>query len=364
MEEFSNSATRQVLNLGTRSMGWIRNSISALMTDLATRRQGDPGWKAMLLLGPDSAELVTRPRGQPARIASFPASAEGLGQGLSRHLSPAECQRLALRILPARAVVSHFVLPQTAAAVIGPIVRNKIESFAPWPLTEAVWGYRVLPGSDPKQIAVETVAVGRRALDRTLASLAAAGARVTQIDIAAEETASDAITLDFRADLRRARVSALFRTAALAACLACLAVGGYGAYRAVADYLHLQANEARIGELKQALLARSDPLGGSGKLQEAIRLVERKSAQKPLVVVLNALTQLVPDGTWLTTVDVSGRTLKFSGLGNAVPEVISRLETSDMFAKVDFAAATQHDSELNADMFSLSAAIEDGGASP
>jgi general secretion pathway protein L len=79
-------------------------------------------------------------------------------------------------------------------------------------------------------------------------------------------------------------------------------------------------------------------------------------------VILNDLTKLVPDGTWLNTIDYENGQVTISGRGTEIPNVIESLEKSDVFSKVNFASATQRDPNLDVDIFSISASIDKQGA--
>jgi Tfp pilus assembly protein PilN len=79
--------------------------------------------------------------------------------------------------------------------------------------------------------------------------------------------------------------------------------------------------------------------------QRKVDLIERlKAEQSGPVHMLDEVSKALPDFVWLTNLDQTGPTVKFSGQSNgltAVADFISNLERSGWFPNVDLASSTE-----------------------
>ena len=86
-------------------------------------------------------------------------------------------------------------------------------------------------------------------------------------------------------------------------------------------------------------------------------LVERKTARPAAVALLNEVTRLLPDDTWLLQIRVFDDQLTMAGYSGAASALIPILEGSEMFAEVRFEAPVTLDGRINLERFNLSASI-------
>ena len=365
MSEYSNSATVQLLGFGGRIGRWMSDCIAALVADFAGTASA-AGRGVLVAVDAERTTVSGRQRAGTRQVLGTLANSGGVPPvALVRELPRRARGDATLRLGAGKAVVSRIGLPAAALDVLPAVVRNKVESLAPWPLAEALWGYRVVETPAKGQLAVDVGIVSRRTLDTLLGALSAAGLKVSYLEIDGGIGADPAaaIPVDFLAEHRnrRARRSLWMLLGALAA--VALAIAAYGLFLAITANEELAAIEARIDTLQQALHGKR-AAGGGPKLAAANQLFDRKRDSRPLVVLLDDLTHLVPDGTWLTALNYDGTRLTITGHGSETPKLVQTLEKSPAFADVNFAAATQRDPDGNGETFSISAAIEGKAAAP
>ena len=358
MEQYSNSATRQALNSGSRLVAWGGECIGAFLDDLASARAGARNWRAMLIIDGDQADLFARRRGKIVRLAGFASDPAQIAAGSRKKLWKSERQAVLVRFCGRRAIVKPVTLPAGARNVAAAIIRNKVESLAPWPIEDAIWGYRVAGEPENGQFTIDVGITGRKPLELLIAALTAAGVRLAGLEIAAAADDPDAIAVDFQSGNRRGKARAAVRSAMAGIGFFAAVTGAYGAWQAVMVRSELNGIEARTAQLTAALRAQPVTDFGSGKQGEAEKAVARKRTELPVMLVLNGLTEGVPDSAWLNNVDYADATVTIAGRGVSIPGIIESLESSKLFANVNFAAPTQRDPESNADMFSISASIE------
>jgi general secretion pathway protein L len=361
MEVSVNSVTGSASIAGRRVSRAIRGSLNALVEDFAGLSSKGHDWQVMIFIGA-AIEVYRRGRSAPERLAVLGTdlSDESL-VGLQRCLSGIPHQRISLRFSPNRAVTRLIALPASAQDVVAAIVRNKVESLAPWPLGEALWGIRRSDeAAPPGQINFEVGIVGRKQVETLVHWLDRNGISISHLDIANSVDASEGIDIDFRHGNRTERVRRRLTMAMTGLAVAAVACAGVGTYFAVSSMTELENIEARVTELTNALQDRS-PDSGS-KLSEARKLIERKGTEQPTVEMIESLTGLIPDDAWLETLDYEDHQLTIVGRGVSIPPIVEALEKSGIFSDVNFASPTQRDAVAKVDTFSISASVDPSSA--
>lgn len=360
MSDIDNSATRQISALFGRAWRWARGCVSAFVSDLAAPGSGSGGGRAVLLLAGQGATLLARRKGHLTPVGAEGQPVEDAARNAKASLSRAEQQGLTLRFAEDRAIVNDMQLPEGAKPLLAAILKNKIESLAPWPIEDTAWGY-VAGEASRGTVPVTVGIVGRKAMAQPLQSLLAAGIKPARVEIAAGETT---IAIDHSSDARRQKVSTGLRLAFGAVAFLIAATGAYGGLMAWRDSRALAAITERTEELKRELAGRNTENGDNGQVAEATKLVDIRKQQRPMVAVVNELTKAIPDGSWLTAIDFVDGTVTLQGRGGPPTELIRSLEAAEAFSSVNFAAATQRDEEAGADVFGISAFVEPAVVTP
>ena len=340
--------------------------MSVLAGELAAIGRRAGGSRALLISDQEKTEIYTAGRnGSWESIATWTGQLADSAPFLEMNLARRLRQRLGVRFHSQQTVMRRIVLPAGVQSVVEAIIRNKVEALAPWPLQEAVWGYRVseLP-DDADYIAVDVAVIGRGTIDSLMSTAARAGAVVTSIDVGTSADDGNAIPIEFdgkRSSTDRKRwIAVLLLATALAAFLS----DGYDLILGFSVSEELAGTESRIAVLAASLHGTSQATGISAKLETANGLYARKLEYPPLTSVLDALTTLVPDDIWLSGIVYNTDKLTILGQGKNIPALVDILERSAMFKDVNFVAATQRNVELDQDEFSISATIEHREPSP
>ncbi len=255
------------------------------------------------------------------------------------------------------AVTNAMVLPAENQEILKAIIRNKVESIAPWPLAQSLYGYRIAPiAGDPAHVSVSVAVVSRALLEEIAVRLAAAGSTIKAawvrlsdeetlaIGFGAEESARDA-------ERRARRIG--FGVAGIAA-----VVAGFGLFLVWQSSAELSADTAEMQRLMASLRQTDAGEGGSPLLAAANTLHERRRERLPAIAVLNELSGLLPQNVWLESVTLDDAKLEIKGEGAGIPPLIEILERSGAFRDVNFSAATQRNAEMTAEAFSIEATLE------
>jgi general secretion pathway protein L len=138
--------------------------------------------------------------------------------------------------------------------------------------------------------------------------------------------------------------------------VAVVAVVSVTASSYVASSLGAQEEELarQISQRRAAIRA-----GGDGGDRSPVALLERRKYQTPAsVIVLETLSQVLPDNTYVTELHLAGNKLQISGITTDAPSLISLIEQSHHFTRATFYAPTTRSPSDPGDRFHIEAQVE------
>ncbi len=112
---------------------------------------------------------------------------------------------------------------------------------------------------------------------------------------------------------------------------------------------------SRKGEIKkiEVLKKEIDTLSG-----EVSRIKDFKEARPMSLNIMKELTTLLPSTVWLTRTRITDETVEIEGYAGTATEILTKLEQSKLFKKVEFTSPTIRDARMNADRFVIKMGIE------
>jgi Tfp pilus assembly protein PilN len=112
---------------------------------------------------------------------------------------------------------------------------------------------------------------------------------------------------------------------------------------------------SRKGEIKkiEALKKEVNTLSG-----EIARIKDFKESRPMALNIMKELTTLLPNTVWLTRTRIAEETVEIEGYANVATEILTKLEQSKLFKKVEFTSPTIRDARMNADRFVIKMEIE------
>lgn len=242
-----------------------------------------------------------------------------------------------------RFVFRPLELPARASEFLDGIVRSQIDRLTPWQPGEAAFGWTAPVDLGNGKILVTVAATARNLVAPYIQALAAAGASsVSVLTTDPQGTSSTAMiqvlenhgsdTPDFPR-VRRAVSAVLGITAAAAVVL-------FFCDLVVAHYSNAQQEELarQITQRRGAIRAASQSAGAPATGYPA--LARRKQETPSAVIVLEALSKLLPDNTYLAEVQLEGDKLRLTGVTREAPSLIRLIEESPHFSRASFFAPT------------------------
>jgi general secretion pathway protein L len=240
-------------------------------------------------------------------------------------------------------------LPSESRPYVESVIQHRLEAMLPWPAADVLREVDIRERDDGL-LDVSVRATARPAIAQALALAAACGARAVVVTAdGSGSTGSIYVpmgTTNFGA-LRVAR-SAVVGLLALVA-----VVAGWSAYAHWSLTLEVAALDEAIAGRRAALKRAADQRDRAG----ATGLDARKSEAVIAVAVMEALSAILPDDTYLTELSLDGGRVRISGVSARATEIVPLLEGSGKFKNAAFYAPTTRTAGRGADRFSIEAVV-------
>ncbi len=271
---------------------------------------------------------------------------------------------LGLAIPAERILRKNIELPLAVKENLRPALAFELNRQTPFNADQAYFDYRVR-AIRPKEgrIQIELIVSDRRQIDQELARLAAWGhscqAVAPRDELIGEPRYANLLPPDARPQTSMAMKwlyagMALVTLALLATTLAI----PLWQKREVAIALNGEAAHS-----KQQAQAVDDLQKGLAKASAEYRyLLERKFKRPAKVALLEELTRLLPDDTWLSSMEVKANEVVINGETNSSTRLIRLMEGSSLLADAAFNSPVVKDRNNNLERFQLNAKIKETSA--
>jgi general secretion pathway protein L len=297
----------------------------------------------------------------PAKDASLPDQRIRIAQGAIAETLSADWletfrgSRAELVLRPTRFMFRPLELPKRAAEFLDGIVRAQIDRLTPWTVGEAVYSWTPPIEAGNERIQLTVAATARAQVTPYVKALAALGATAIVVSTVPQEAASGAAPLKVfeqqsRGALEITRIRRILMLVLAAA--AAMAVISIGVSSIAADSLDSEQQDITRQISKRRAAMRQD--GGNAQ-----RMLERrKQTTAASVIILEALSKLLPDHTFVTELRVEGGKVQVTGLTRDAPSLIRLIEQSPHFERATFFAPTTQSPGEPGERFHIEARIK------
>jgi general secretion pathway protein L len=270
--------------------------------------------------------------------------------------------RLELVLRPDPFLFRPLELPRRAAEFLAGVVRAQIDRLTPWSAEEAVFGWSAPTELGTDRVAVTVAATARAKVAPYIQALSELGAQ--SIAVFADPQGAVAGVAPIKVlEHERSGVLDVDRIRRGLAAVLLLAVVLAGA-AASADFIiggNLASSQAelarKITERRAAI--RSGAETGVDSAAGAERLLERRKHANPsAVIVIEALSQILPDHTYVTELRIEADKLRLIGVTQDAPSLIRLIEQSSHFTRATFFAPTTRSPSDPGERFHIEARIE------
>jgi general secretion pathway protein L len=266
--------------------------------------------------------------------------------------------KVELLLQPNRFMFRLLELPRRASDFLDGIVRAQIDRLTPWNPADAAFGWHPSTEASTDRIDVMIAATARALIAPFLNAIENLGADLVVVLAALQTPLKDVAAIKIceqkvgqRAGLRRVR-------RALVGLLG--AAGLLSAISVTASAVIGGAIETKREDLARRIEERRATMrSGRNTTNEAVLELERRKHEIPSsVIVIEALSRLLPDDTYLTELRILGGKVQIVGITRDAPNLIRLIEKTLHFSRATFFAPTTRSLADSREHFSIEAHIE------
>jgi general secretion pathway protein L len=308
-----------------------------------------------LIEGDDGRFAVQAEKTKTGDIPSTIALADGVAPAALAAI--VRGSRVEIVLQPKRFLFRPLELPARAADFIEGIVRAQIDRLTPWSASEAVFGCTAPTAGGGESITTTIAATTRKAVTGYVQAVSALHPSAVAILTDVAGTGGVRVRVfeqSARGSLDAAKLARMLQLALGAAAL--VAIVSLAASTWIASSLGAQEDELarQISERRAAIRA-----GADGGDRSPAAVLERRKYQTPAsVIVLETLSQVLPDNTYVTELHLTGNKLQISGITTDAPSLISLIEQSRHFTRATFYAPTTRSPSDPGERFHIEAQVE------
>jgi general secretion pathway protein L len=291
---------------------------------------------------------------QTQLAVATPVTAEAL---LSQYPGLEKAERV-LCLPAADTVLTPVFLPEAAAATLEQVLQFELDRLTPFTADQVEMASVLLGKTGYGQCQALLVAVPRQRLESYLQDLTVWGLLPHRVE--AERVRQDSPHLLAATDLlpERYRPRASYGQRALKAALSLTVL----ALLVVVMVWPLWQQQQAVAFLKQHNKALEAPAQRVEQLQttldnlraETEQLVALQRSQPDTLAMINALSALIPNDSWLTHLQYADKQLQIYGLSPSASGLIQALEASPYFSKVSLSAPLTQDKLSGRERFQIS----------
>lgn len=261
-----------------------------------------------------------------------------------------------LRLGEDQALRRTVSLPLAAEENLRQVLGFEMDRQTPFKPDEVYFDFSVVGRDQERERLTVELTVARRAVvDAAVERARSWGLAPDVVDVAGESATLGALNLlpaerQTSAGRGRAALNLLLVGVALGLAGAAVDVAIKRQEAVVATMQQRLAAARSEAEAAQALRARLD-----GLIADQRFLDDRKREQVATTRLLDELTKVVPDHTWVYQLRVDGANVQLWGYSSASSEVLSTIERSPMFTDARFRSPVTQDARMGLERFNLSA---------
>jgi general secretion pathway protein L len=269
--------------------------------------------------------------------------------------------RVEITLKPDRFLFCPLELPSRATEFLDGIIRSQIDRLTPWTAANAAFGW-----NRPHQAGGDRIAVTIAATDRALVApyvQAIAGLGAQSIAVYTAPAADDCIKVMEERTAGFGEVGKirqiLIATLLIAGIITTIAVS---ASRVIAIKLDAQQAELDFRIAKFRAAAGRPSSGSSASFAAAeLTLEKHKQTTPPDVIILETLSRILPDHTFVTELRIEDNKVQLEGATRDAPSLIKLIEQSGLFSRAAFFAPTTRSRAETVERFHIEAAIQAKG---
>jgi general secretion pathway protein L len=268
--------------------------------------------------------------------------------------------KLALRLTADQAIRKTVKLPAAAEENLQQVLAFEMDRLTPFKSDQVYFGARIVARSPAtRQITVELILTPRGKLDALLEELAEWGWRPDIVDLEDQAVPGAYNLLPAKYRPARSRWPQLANLALIATSVILIgALVGLPILYARSEAEDLDDRVRKVGKLAkevEALRQETENL-----LHQTRFLQEKKRSEPVLVDMLEELSRVIPDNTWLNGLQYKDRRIVMQGQSPSASSLIELLEASPYFRNTSFVSPVTKDTGNTLERFQIASDVVNG----
>ncbi|QSA96704.1 PilN domain-containing protein [Methylococcus sp. EFPC2] len=268
------------------------------------------------------------------------------------HLDEAE---LCLRLGQGQSLLRTFKLPAAASENLRQVMAFEMDRLTPFKADQVYYSIQLIERlPDTRQIRVELALTPRAKLDPSLDELASAGWRPERVIADGARANHDLLPEAFRRPRSRLPQRVNIAAAALFALLllATLALPAWLNYTLEQQLRQEVRQVTKISKEVEDIKAEAEKLAHENGF-----LLRKKSEEPATLEMLDELSRLIPDQTWLNGLQYRDRKVVIQGQSPAASSLISQIEASPYFKNTNFVSPVTKDVASGQERFQIASEV-------
>jgi general secretion pathway protein L len=258
-----------------------------------------------------------------------------------------------------------LTLPAVTESRLESVLGFEMDRHTPFRADDVYYGYRISKrDAENQRIMVDLYLMPRTRLDALLQQLQNFGIAPTSVVPADSQTSFQSQTLNLLPKAQRSSVGQQrqrsLRNRILVTVVLLALLAGFPLYERSERVARLEAaleQPRSQAQRAQQVRAEIDALAEGRQF-----LGRKKAAQVPVLFIIDELTRLLPDNTWLSRFELNGQTLRIQGESGSASSLIGLLEDSELLMTVDFTSPVTINPRSRRERFSIEAQLETAAA--
>jgi len=276
-----------------------------------------------------------------------------------------EADQVIVELPPTMVVRRQVSLPFGTEERIGEVIGYEMDRFTPFAKDDVYYYHRVAErDASRREIKVDLVVALRQTVDEILTALERRGIEASKVTLSGATGSPDRSLNTVNLLPMQPRGGIVLRWPLIPSVLtvvAAMLVAAVIAYPLIIQNIELGQLEEEVSQLAPAAIA-------AGKTRDDIAEAARQSgffAEKwtsmpTKIRLLDELSQIIPDDTWLTRVQIDGSTVRLHGESEGASSLIGLIEASDLFRDTRFSSPVTKNPRTSNDRFVIETLIVAG----
>lgn len=345
---------------------WWGGELAFLIPEPLKKIFGGARPTVILRKAPDGVRVAIWDKVREQDLGVFPLDEDGAArrEALWREHPEFQTASIMLDLTPAEALVKRFRLPAATEENLERVTGFELDRLTPFKPEQVYYHGRLVERlPDSKQLLVEVALTPRRKLDPLLEELAACGWFPDRVEVGGDPSRRQHQLLPEAFQKPRARLPRLVNgglgvfAALLLLTIAILPI--WHDYRLASDLEQEMRKVSKVAKEVEVLRQDVEKL-----TREASFVIDKKRTEPAIVDVLNELSRVIPDNTWLYGLQFKDRRLVIQGQSPSASSLIALVEASPYFQNTSFVSPVTKDVSSGFERFQIASEVINGRFAP